>query len=70
VVPQLARVTRVVAMVYYGNHPPPHVHVRADRPGRARVAEELETPGLAPLRDPAVFEQVSVDDELGTIATA
>jgi hypothetical protein len=28
----------------------------------------LETPAFAPLRDETVFEQVTVDEELGTIA--
>jgi hypothetical protein len=38
-VPRIASFSGVVVMVYYGDHPPPHVHVRAGRPGRAGMAE-------------------------------
>jgi hypothetical protein len=37
--PQLASFGGVVVMVYFGDHPPPHVHVRLGRPGKPGVAE-------------------------------
>lgn len=36
--------------------------------GEVDLAAELDGPIFEPLRDPAVFEQVSVDPEINTIA--
>jgi hypothetical protein len=38
-VPRIASFAGVVVMVYFGDHPPPHVHVRAGRPGTRGVSE-------------------------------
>jgi hypothetical protein len=38
-VPRLANVAGVVIMVYFGDHPPPHIHARLGRPRTKGVAE-------------------------------
>ncbi len=37
--PRLASFSGVVVMVYFGDHPPPHVHARVGRPGNRGVVE-------------------------------
>lgn len=37
--PRLASVGGVIVMVYFGDHPPPHVHARMGRPRVKGVAE-------------------------------
>lgn len=37
--PKLATFGGVVVMVYFGDHPPPHVHARIGRPGERGTAE-------------------------------
>jgi hypothetical protein len=38
-VPRIASFAGVVVMLYFGDHPPPHIHVRVGRPGNRGVAE-------------------------------
>lgn len=37
--PRLASFGGIVVMVYFGDHPPPHVHARVGRPGRRSTVE-------------------------------
>jgi hypothetical protein len=37
--PRIASFAGVVVMVYFGDHPSPHVHARVGRPGSRGVAE-------------------------------
>ncbi len=38
-VPKIANVAGLVVMVYFNDHPPPHIHVRAGRPGDPGLEE-------------------------------
>jgi hypothetical protein len=38
-VPRLASFAGIVVMIYFGDHPPPHVHARIGRPGTRGAVE-------------------------------